>query len=155
MKIEKIRNMSTNRWIQVGTKSYYTSLQLGHLDFTTCSVDLFCNTVFSSASSQRLQDVVLLSDVFSTLIRLNFDEFDESHIDLIFFTLSDITATRRLLKQQCCTPSFVAFVERVIQKFGMRKSIEYAITNFRTKNIGYRNVYDHPCFSTEVNTEFF
>ena len=153
MKIEKIRNNLTNRWIQVGTKSYYTALESGHLDFTTCSVDLFCNTIFSSTSNQRLQES--LSDVLSTLIHLNFDEFDDAHIDLIFFTLADVTATRRLLKQQCCTPSFVAFVERVIQKFGMRKSIEYAITNFRTKNIGYRNVYDHPCFSTEVSTEFF
>jgi hypothetical protein len=158
MKIEKIRNISTNRWIQVGTKSYYSALKSGQLDLTTCSVDLFCNTIFTSNSKEpkepkeHLQNT--LQDVLNTLIQLNFDEFQESHVDLIFFTLTDVTATRRHLKQLCCTPSFVAFVDRIIQKFGIRKSIEYALTNFRTKNIGYRNVYDHPCFTIE-STEFY
>lgn len=155
MKIEKIRNISTNRWIQVGTKSYYSALESGQLDLTTCSVDLFCNTIFTSTSKEPkelLQNT--LQDVLNTMIQLNFDEFQESHVDLIFFTLTDVTATRRHLKQICCTPSFVAFVGRIIQKFGLRKSIEYALTNFRTKNIGYRNVYDHPCFTIE-STEFY
>lgn len=154
MKIEKIRNISTNRWIQVGTKNYYSALESGQLDLTTCSVDLFCNNVFTLNSKERLRDASSLSDILTTLIQLNFDEFNETHVDLIFFTLADVTATRRLLKQQCCTPSFVAFVERIIQKFGIRKSIEYAITNFRTKNKGH---YNHPCFSFDAAdaTEFY
>ncbi len=152
MKIEKIRNISTNRWIQVGTKSYYSALESGQLDLTTCSVDLFCNTVFTSVSKDSLKDT--LQDVLKTLIQLNFDEFHETHVDLIFFTLADVTATRRQLKQMCCTHAFAAFVERIIQKFGLRKSIEYALTNFCTKNTGYRNVYDHPSFSP-CSTEFY
>jgi hypothetical protein len=147
MKIEKIKNTTTNRWIQVGTKNFYKALSSNELDFSTCSVDLFCEQFFDPMKHDELLES--LTEILDILPKLQFNEFYEEHVDVIFFTLCDLTATRRLAKQKCCDPIFSGFVAKVIRTFGLRKSIEYALTNFRTKNNEFRNVYDHPIFKIE------